>query len=473
MLNRKIKVMGSLLVMTTMTAGLMTGCGEDKKQTQAADAQPKVETSKEASKESKAETSKEAKTEGYTGNMVVSIHDELNNPAAVEALDYLQKQDKWKNVKFEIMPKDQEYEINLPIQVMGGKQIDVMYNFNPIQQDKNATAGTILPIGQYLEELGINVEERYGSFASACYNNGEVYGIPGGVTAWGLFYNKSIFDEAGIAYPDPKVPMTWSEYRELAKKLTKGEGANKTYGTLNLQWPMYWYGEAIMKLGGGQHFYNAEGLSNFDDPAFKEALEATYKMQNVDKSTPTMADIIARKIEPDGFFNGKYAMYLHGTWFLNWLADKETYPRDYEVGFAPMPIPDGTTKRQTWGVTATFAVPATSKDPKMATDFIVDLVAEITKRTSSEIFVDTTVPHDNLFVSIADDIKDEQFTTENLTDLFLSPDQVSVTEKVSGPNAAKYEAVIKEEVEKYFADAQDIDTTIKNVLKRGNKAIQD
>ena len=40
-------------------------------------------------------------------------------------------------------------------------------------------------------------------------------------------------------------------------------------------------------------------------------------------------------------------------------------------------------------------------------------------------------------------------------------------------NAAKYEAVLKEEVEKYLADAQDLDTTIKNAVERGNKAIQE
>lgn len=460
MYNKKVRKMMSLLLMTAMTVSLAAGCGGKKDE-------PKEDGKKGSGTESEADTG------GYSGELVVSIHDQLNNPAVVEALDYLQTTEKWKNVSFDIMPKDQEYEVNLPIQVMGGKQIDVMYNFNPIEQDKNSSAGTIVPIGEYLDELGIDLEERYGSYASAAYNGDEAYAIPGGVTAWGLFYNKSIFDEAGVEYPDPKVPMTWSEYRELAKKLTKGEGADKTYGALHLQWPMYWYGEAIMELGGGQNFYNEEGLSNFEDPAFKKALEAAYQMQNVDKSTPTMADIIARKIEPDGFFNGKYAMYLHGTWFLNWLADKETYPRDYEVGFAPMPVPDGTTDRLTWGVTGTYAVPATSKDPKMATDFIVDLVAEVTQRTSSEIFVDQTVPRDNLFVTIADEIDDEQFTTENIMDLFLNPDQTLVTEKVTGPNAAKYEAVLKEEVEKYLADAQDLDTTIKNAVERGNKAIQD
>ena len=208
MYNKKVRKMMSLLLMTAMTVSLAAGCGGKKDE-------PKEDGKKGSGTESEADTG------GYSGELVVSIHDQLNNPAVVEALDYLQTTEKWKNVSFDIMPKDQEYEVNLPIQVMGGKQIDVMYNFNPIEQDKNSSAGTIVPIGEYLDELGIDLEERYGSYASAAYNGDEAYAIPGGVTAWGLFYNKSIFDEAGVEYPDPKVPMTWSEYRELAKKLTK------------------------------------------------------------------------------------------------------------------------------------------------------------------------------------------------------------------------------------------------------------
>ncbi|MFI3175240.1 MAG: extracellular solute-binding protein [Bacillota bacterium] len=468
MLRNSMKQWVSTLLISALAVGTLAGCGGSEP-APAAEA-PAATTETPAATAEEAPAAEETAT-GYTGNLVISIHDQLNNLAVVEALDYLQTTDKWKDVDFDIRPQDQEYEINLPIHVMGGQQIDVMYNFNPIEQDKNSSAGIIQPIDDALAELGIDLEEKYGNYAVAAYNDGEAFAIPGGVTAWGLFYNKNLFDEAGLPYPDPTVPMTWSEYRDLAVQLTSGSGVDKIYGTLHLEWPMYWYGEAIMTLGGGQAFYNEEGLSNIEDPVFRETIEAVYNMQNVDGVTPTMADIVARKIEPDGFFNGNYAMYLHGTWFLNWLADTETYPRDYEIGFAPMPVPDGTTQRQTWGVTGTYAVPATSADPVMATDFCVDLVAEITQRTSSEIFVDQTVSRDNLFVSIADEIEDGQFTTEAIQDLFMNPDQLMISEKVSGPNAAKYEAVLIEEVEKYFADAQDLDTTISNIKTRGDKAI--
>ena len=448
----------SVLLSATMVASMLVGCGGG-------------EEKKEDVNNEGTEAGGEESKDGYSGKMVISIHDQLNNPAIVEGIEAVGATDKWKNVEIEVKPKDQEYAVNMPVQIMGGEQIDIIYNFNPIEQAKNSAAGLCVPLDDIVADLGINMEERYGNKAADGKNQeGELVAIPGAYTTWSLFYNKALFDDAGIPYPDPDVPMTWTEYRELAKKLTSGEGADKIYGTLNLQWPMYWYGQAIMELGGGQNFYNAEGLSNIEDPAFVNALESTYNMQNVDKSTPTQADIIARKIEPDGYFNGKYAMYIHGNWFLNWMADTEVYPRDYEIGMAPMPVPEGSTDKMTWGVTGTYSVGATSANPTMATDFIIDLVAYATEHSPAEAYADTTVEATALYQDLG--IKDEGYDPENVKKYFANPEVLSVTEKVTGQNSAKYETIINEEVEKYFADAQDLDTTIQNIKERGNVEIQ-
>ncbi|WP_305768573.1 ABC transporter substrate-binding protein [Candidatus Epulonipiscium viviparus] len=411
--------------------------------------------------------------DGYTGDLIISVNSLLNNPAIVEGINALAATDKWKNVNIEVIPQSVDYIVNMPIQLMGGNRLDIVYHFNPIEFEKNSSIGLLTDLEPYVDILGIDMEARFGSHLPSAIYKDTLYGIPAGYTSWGLFYNKSIFDAANIPYPDIDTPMTWSEYRELAAKLTSGQGADKIYGALHLQWPMYWYGEAIMELGGGQHFYNEEGLSNIEHPAFRNALEQAYKMQNIDKSTPTQADVIARKIEADGFLSGQYAMYPHGTWFFNWLADEVTYPRDYEIGFAPLPIPDGTTQHQNWGVCASFAVPVTAKDPLMATDFSIDLLEYATRYSPIEAYADLSVTPERLYATIHEDIPDEGMTAENVQKVFFHPEQINLTEKVTGPNAAKYETVIDEEVEMYLAGAQDIDTTIANIKKRGDKVIQD
>ena len=49
--------------------------------------------------------------------------------------------------------------------------------------------------------------------------DGKHYGIPFATNCTALFYNKDLFDAAGVAYPDQNT--TWEQFREMAKTLTK------------------------------------------------------------------------------------------------------------------------------------------------------------------------------------------------------------------------------------------------------------
>jgi multiple sugar transport system substrate-binding protein len=59
---------------------------------------------------------------------------------------------------------------------------------------------------------------------------GEFYGVGPDFGAQLLWYNKSMFDAAGIGVPDSS--WTWENMKEAAAALTQGEGATKVYGTL-------------------------------------------------------------------------------------------------------------------------------------------------------------------------------------------------------------------------------------------------
>ena len=63
----------------------------------------------------------------------------------------------------------------------------------------------------------------------------KLYGLPFRNDYYLLYYNKTLFDQAGVEYP--KNDMTWDEYRELAKKMTSGEGNDKIYGGYCHTWP--------------------------------------------------------------------------------------------------------------------------------------------------------------------------------------------------------------------------------------------
>lgn len=89
---------------------------------------------------------------------------------------------------------------------------------------------------------------------------GKHYGIPFATNCTALFYNKDLFDAAGISYPDENT--TWDQFQEMAKTLTKdgvygfGNAATNTdEGTFQcLQW-LYTAGGSYMDIKGGVAAY--------------------------------------------------------------------------------------------------------------------------------------------------------------------------------------------------------------------------
>lgn len=67
----------------------------------------------------------------------------------------------------------------------------------------------------------------FGESVKSAYINGKPYTIATTLTKGSLLVNKNMFDEAGIEIP---TEWTFDEFREICKKLTKGEGQNKVYG---------------------------------------------------------------------------------------------------------------------------------------------------------------------------------------------------------------------------------------------------
>lgn len=89
---------------------------------------------------------------------------------------------------------------------------------------------------------------------------GKHYGIPFATNCTALFYNKDLFDAAGLDYPDENT--TWDDFREMAKTLTKdgvygfGNAATNTdEGTFQcLQW-LYTAGGSYTDIKSGADAY--------------------------------------------------------------------------------------------------------------------------------------------------------------------------------------------------------------------------
>ncbi len=458
-----MKKLLSILLVSVLSISMLASCSSEP-------------TSSEQPADSSAPASEAANDETDSGEkqtVVIHLNGMDEEQKMMAAMDEIQTMDKFSNVEFEFHGRDADFNTKIPVSIAGGAQVDLIIAANPMLKEQYASEGLIMPLDDIIAENGYDFNAEFGPYVENAKDSaGNIVIIPHNITRWVLYYNKDLFDAAGEPYPDAEVPMTWDEYREVAARVTQGEGSDKKYGAFYLNWSMWTYGDAIMELGGGEGFYTADGLSNIEDPAFARSMERVYNMMHVDESMATHANTISAKTGPTDFMNGSYAMGISGGWIASWAMDFETYPREWKLGIAPMPVDSGD-QMKSWGVVNGFGIPITSGDPSLALEVGMELVGLSAKYADTTESAIRTVDQSNLFVEAANVLGPvDDLTIDDFLYTFTNEDMVFVNEKITGSNNVPYEAVYMEEVEKYLVEEQDLATTIANIKERGDDAIQ-
>ena len=111
---------------------------------------------------------------------------------------------------------------------------------------KFASAGALTPLEPFMEnDPEFNFDDLIPAGLLNQTWNDTIYAMPINRSTPVLYYNKAMFEEAGV-----EPPTTWQEFSEVAKIFTKGEGDDKTYGFLaTVSW---WYFESMVWGAGGE-----------------------------------------------------------------------------------------------------------------------------------------------------------------------------------------------------------------------------
>jgi multiple sugar transport system substrate-binding protein len=184
---------------------------------------------------------------------------------------------------------------------------------------------------------------------------GVAYGVPTGFVPLAMFYNKALFDEAGITEP----PADWDAWVETARALTKdedGDGTPEQYGVVlpdhatvaNGVWPSLFYGN------GGQIV--EDGQAVIDSPENAETLEFWYEAIVGDQISPTGVS----GIDGDGLFSsGRVGMYLGGPWMAFIAAENGI---DYGIAA----VPAGPVEQAASAIGVSMAITAQADDAQRA-----------------------------------------------------------------------------------------------------------
>ena len=182
-----------------------------------------------------------------------------------------------------------------------------------------------------ISDADINWDEYMEGPMESTMLDGKHYGIPFATNCTALFYNKDLFDAAGIDYPDENT--TWDEFHEMAKALTKdgvsgfGNAATNTdEGTFQcLQW-LYTAGGSYTDIEDGVDAYKLMQEMIEDGSWTKECVNWTQTDVN------------------NNFMAGNLAMQQNGPWQIPGI---EANAPDLNYGVTVLPKKDADSEQAT------------------------------------------------------------------------------------------------------------------------------
>lgn len=219
-----------------------------------------------------------------------------------------------------------DYWTKLQTGIAGGETFDVFW-INSASLPVYASAGALLPIDSIIGgDGGVDLANFPAPIVDMYTWQGVHYGIPRDFDTIALFYNKDLFDAAGMAYPDDT--WTWDTFRATAEQLTDS-GKGIWGGGLQTSWQEDYYN--FIFQNGGKLLSDDMKTCVVDSP---EASEAFVYLAGffADELSPSIAVQQANPVADSLFPAGQVAMMPGGSFRAG------TYgAADAKIDVAPLP----------------------------------------------------------------------------------------------------------------------------------------
>ncbi|MEW5866489.1 MAG: sugar ABC transporter substrate-binding protein [Bacillota bacterium] len=227
-------------------------------------------------------------------------------------------EEKYPNLEVEAINIPEKYWDKLLTMFAGGTAPDVVY-MNYMNLAGFADKGVLEDLMPWIEKSpDFNLPDFFPSLIKQVRYKGRLYELPKDFTTSVLYYNKDMFKEAGIKFPDAS--WTWDDFRNAAKALTKdkdGDGRIDQYGwdglydtSLNTCW--------IWQNGG--EIIDSDGRAVLDSPQNIEAYQFVADLILKDKVAPDEATFSQLGGASSMFASGRLAMRIVGRWETPTLA---------------------------------------------------------------------------------------------------------------------------------------------------------
>ncbi len=349
----KKKVIG-LMMSVAMLASILAGCGS----------QPAATTGNTDSGNGTVASSGSAEVTGDPVTLKWAIWDESTTQywgdlkAAYEA--------KFPNVTIEMVDLGStDYMTVLATELSGsGSDFDVVTIKDVPGYATLVQKNVILPLDDYIASDGVDLS-KYAGATDQVVVDGKLYELPFRNDFWVIFYNKDIFDAAGVAYPTND--MTWEQYDALARQVTDTTFGSQIYGTHYHTWRSTVQLCAVLD---GQHSI-LDGNYDFMKPYYEMVLN-----QEKDGVCRKYTDLKTEGLHYSAAFSGgDVAMLNMGSWFIaTMMSNLKSGEYDSSLcgnwGIVKYPHAQGVPAGSTLGTITGLAVTSASDTPDAAWDFV-------------------------------------------------------------------------------------------------------
>ena len=253
-----------------------------------------------------------------------------------------------------------DYMTQLATQLAGGNgELDVLTIKDIPGYSNLINLEMLVPMNDILER---DTADFGGVIEQLTASDGNFYAVPFRSDFWVLFYNKDMFDQAGIEYPSND--MTFSEFDTLIREVAEKTGA---YGNIYHTWRS---DVTLFGILDGQNTI-IDGSYDFLKPYYETVLA-----EQTDGVVPDYGELKTSGLHYSAAFeNGQAAMCNMGSWFI---ATLQTYNSEAEAngvtpvnfGIVKYPHPDGVEAGTTLGTVTSLGINPYSENQEAAADFI-------------------------------------------------------------------------------------------------------
>ncbi|GIV83352.1 MAG: hypothetical protein KatS3mg052_0359 [Candidatus Roseilinea sp.] len=260
----------------------------------------------------------------------------------------------------------EEYYTKLQAEAAGGAAADLI-NIGEAYTARWAASNVLLNMNPLIEaDPTFDKQDFWPNLLENFTWKDGLYVLPKDYVTWGLYYNKTLFDEAGLSYPDET--WNWSpdgtgKYEEAARALTKREGDRVTqYGMIVPSGWGYWVPR--LKDVGGRYLNESRTACLLNEPQNVQVFQWMSDMVNKDKVAPT-----SEEVSIFSFNSGKVAMFPSGTYSMPGLHEA---PFDWAV----VPYPTGPQGRHSIMYSSGYGIYSQTKEKDAAWKLAVHMTRE-------------------------------------------------------------------------------------------------